>query len=140
VTLKLSGSSYSTITGPGVFEILPYLIIDNAIKYSPQNSTVEISFYETQTSTRVEFTSMGPQIEDDEAEKIFERGFRGRHGQRSAATGSGLGLHLAKRLVERFRGRISVDCSSNKYNVNGRVFCDVTFALEFPSRPAAMPK
>ena len=58
---------------------------------------------------RIDF---GPRIDADEVSKIFERGYRSRNAISAGTMGTGIGLHMARTLVEdHFDGKISVSQS-----------------------------
>ncbi len=74
IWLELKGPSRGVTFGPSLFELVPYAIVDNAIKYAPASSRVEISVIDGVTDVRVRVSSLGPYIEPHEQKKIFERG------------------------------------------------------------------
>jgi signal transduction histidine kinase len=109
IRLDLRGASYGVALGPKIFELIPYAIIDNAIKYAPSNSDVIVVVTEDPTRIRVTFNSLGPRIDNDEVTKIFEKGYRSRHAVGAGTAGTGIGLSMAKTLLEdHFGGTISV--------------------------------
>ncbi len=86
------------------------ILLDNALKYSPPESGVEVSG--AANGTRVSFTvaDHGPGIPDDELARIFERFYRGRSAGR--VRGTGLGLPIARELARLMGGEIEVSSSS----------------------------
>ena len=82
-------------------------LVANAIKFSPENGTIEINVIENESGLTVKVADNGPGVPADEIEKVFERFYRGRSGD-SCVPGSGLGLSLAKEIVELHDGIISV--------------------------------
>lgn len=99
VTIELRGESRVEIDALPIFELLPFVILENAIKYSPQGQTIEVNFETLNKRQRVTVTSVGPHVFADEAPYIFEKGFRGVNAQKQQP-GQGLGLYLAKRVCE----------------------------------------
>ncbi len=93
-------------------EILANLV-DNAIKYSPKNTTVEISFIKTDGFAQVNVSDQGYGIPDEAKQHLFEKFYRV---NRSAteAKGTGLGLFVTKELVERQGGKIWFDSQVGK--------------------------
>jgi len=87
-------------------------LIDNAIKYTPEKGQVHLTL-ETCGKELVEFRvkDSGPGIDPQNHQKIFERFFR----EESSRTtpGTGLGLSLAKTIIEQHSGTISVQTSEN---------------------------
>jgi signal transduction histidine kinase len=74
------------------------VILENAVKYSPQNQTIEIIFESFSGRQQVTVKSYGPDVEDDELPRLFEKGFRG--ALTKTMPGEGLGLFLAKRVCD----------------------------------------
>jgi len=79
-------------------------ILDNAVKYSPENSEVDIEVVPERTTIIIRVKDQGPGIPDEFKEEIFERFKR-----RSNQHGMGLGLAVAKHLVEINNGRIWIE-------------------------------
>lgn len=101
VKIDVKGTSFMKIEALPAFELVPFVLIDNAIKYSPpdQDVLIEFSEYGPQELT-VTISSTGPFVEVDEIEKIFERKFRGHNAKVMNKSGQGLGLYFAKVLCE----------------------------------------
>lgn len=135
IKIRKEGSSFGEASGPNVFEIVPYALIDNAIKYSPRNNDITVKFDEGNGRLRVLVTSVGPLIESDERLEIFKRGGRGRYARKTGSPGSGVGLFLASRLVGEFRGELTVQTSQNVYLIDEIKMTDVTFVIDLPVSP-----
>lgn len=97
--------------------VLFYNLIENAIKYSPAHSTVEIVGIHTPESLVVTVSDEGDGIECDNLEKIFERFYRL---QKTAtkAQGSGLGLAICKVVAD----SIGADIWAEKNSTGGSKF------------------
>lgn len=109
VHLVLRGGSIGMIDALVVFEVVPYLVIQNAVKYNPKGGTVTIEAREDDKFIEFEICNKGPKIEDDELEKIFEQGFRGKNANRAGMNGSGFGLFFLRELVEVYHsGKVDV--------------------------------
>lgn len=83
-------------------------LVDNAYKYSPENSRITINVVEHASEIQVDIIDQGIGIFPDEQTKIFERFYRGENHLVMAAAGTGLGLSIVKELVEMHNGRIWV--------------------------------
>lgn len=94
-------------------------LVENAIKYSPENSKILISSEERDGWIIVQVADQGPGIPADELQNIFVKFFRSRNAKASPIKGSGLGLYLAKYFVELHNGRISVESQPGQ----GSTFC-----------------
>lgn len=89
-------------------------LIENGIKYSPENSKILISTEESGGNLVVQVADQGRGIAQDEIPHIFHKFYRSWDVQNSAIRGSGLGLFLAKYFVELHRGRIEVESQLGK--------------------------
>ena len=73
-------------------------LLDNAVKYAPAGSALEINFIESMGKIAIEFISLGPKIRPDELDKIFEIGYRAEAAQ-AFARGQGIGLSAVKQIA-----------------------------------------
>ncbi len=85
-------------------------LIDNAIKYTPAHGTVTLSLINDSGNACVTIKDTGIGIPADEREKIFTRFYRVQHSNSSLEDvgGSGLGLSIAKWIIEAHHGSIDV--------------------------------
>lgn len=81
-------------------------ILDNAIKYSPAGSRIEVSVIEYQLYVAISIRDYGIGISEEEQPKIFERFYRSQ--EVAGEEGVGLGLHLAREIIQRENGYIRV--------------------------------
>jgi len=84
------------------------ILIDNALRYSSPDGTVTVSLGRDDKETVVKVKDMGIGLTEEEVRQAFQRFFRGGKAQ-SHARGTGLGLPVAKAIVEAHKGRISLD-------------------------------
>ena len=88
----------------GVIQILVNLI-GNAVRHSPEQATVTISFERMGARSAVHVADDGPGIDPADHERIFERFEQGKSG----GQGSGLGLAIARRLARAMDGDILLE-------------------------------
>ena len=81
-------------------------LIDNAVKFSPQGSTVQVLAAADEATATLIVSDNGPGIPEEELPHVFERFHRGRH-ERGTTAGSGLGLSIARELTELLGGQIT---------------------------------
>jgi len=87
-------------------------VIENAFKYSTGEKPVEIKIENKSDFNIVTVKNYGSYIDEDDRKKIFEKFFRTDSYLTSRAQGSGLGLYIAKNLIEKMKGKIEIN--SNK--------------------------
>ena len=86
-------------------------ILSNAVKFSPPDGVVEVRLGSEQGEVTVEVGDEGPGIPESERERLFEPLYRAMEARRRLVRGSGLGLSIARALVEAHEGRIAVASS-----------------------------
>jgi signal transduction histidine kinase len=133
LTITIQGTSFGQVKGPNVFELIPFAILDNAIKYSPAGQQISVQVAETPKKIEATFSSIGPQIKEDEIEKIFEKKYRGVNAVGSSSVGTGIGLSNAKTLVQdHFGGDIMVRQTLERFAINNVPYLDTEFTISFP--------
>ncbi len=83
------------------------ILTDNASKYTPAGGTIKFRVYEKDGKIHMEVTDSGIGIPHDELPRIFDRFYRGQNLRGDSNSGSGLGLSIAKWIVEEHGGTIS---------------------------------
>lgn len=81
-------------------------LIKNAVNYSKENTDIDISILNKENQATVKITNKGKQIPKEKLDKIFEKFYRLDSSRTSKTGGSGLGLVIAKEIVELHGGRI----------------------------------
>ena len=82
------------------FETLLFILLENAIKYSPDNKNVNVFFYEKGSLLDVRIESIGPYCNENEILHLCDKGFRGENAKIAQNKGEGFGLNFAKRICE----------------------------------------
>lgn len=120
INIELDGESKALLDCYPIIDILPYILLDNAVKYSPSHSTIEISFEEDLSSVTFEVSSMGPTSSISEDARLFEHGFRSQAAIDSNIQGYGRGLALAKTICDLHNASINVARGTDivRYNDN----------------------
>jgi len=86
-------------------------LVDNALKYAPE-SVVRVTLACSATSVRIVVADDGPGMTEDEAHHVFDRFYRSP--LRRAVPGSGLGLPIARRAIERSGGTLTVESAPGR--------------------------
>ena len=103
-------------------------LIDNALKYCPEGTTVSISAAGMNGKVRIDVSDDGPGIEARHLPRLFERFYRVDPGRSRDTGGTGLGLSIVKHLVEAMKGEVSVESTTGEGS---------TFSFTLPAAPAS---
>jgi signal transduction histidine kinase len=110
-TTRFDDSLPPIIGDRGLLMFVVVNLLDNALKYSPIDQVVEVALAaERQTDSAwicLTVSDQGPGLAPGEEERVFERYYRG--AERRDQPGLGLGLYLARRVVERHGGRLTAE-------------------------------
>lgn len=88
-------------------ELIPIILIDNAIKYSLQNSKIVIAYEVLNDKIMSTVTSYGPVVKDENTDKIFEKNQRGENAQEFTNKGIGMGLWVAANILKHHNSQIT---------------------------------
>ncbi len=81
-------------------------LLDNAVKFSPEHTTVTVEMEEQPQQFVLRVIDQGPGIAREERQRIFDKFQRGN--QTAKADGFGLGLHLVQQIIDRHHGSVTV--------------------------------
>jgi signal transduction histidine kinase len=104
VELRVGGSSVECSVDELTVRRAVSNLVDNALRYAPGGSVVEIDVEVTGAEASVVVTDHGPGVSEDEQERIFQRFWRGR----DDGEGAGLGLPIAHQIAVAHGGSITV--------------------------------
>ena len=85
------------------------ILVDNALKYGGGNPTIEVDHTLTDDRVIINIRDHGPGVPEEDLPYVFERLYRGAVSAEAEPNGSGLGLPLAKSIVEGHGGEISLE-------------------------------
>ncbi len=117
-----------------IIDIMPYLILDNAVKYSPEKTEVDIEFIYYDDCIEVSVSSMGPFVPSHEISQIKNKNYRGSNALLlDNVIGRGLGLYYVNYICDLHD--IKMNFSSDKYNfeMGGVPFSCFTTKLKIPN-------
>jgi signal transduction histidine kinase len=138
---EAAGLSFSTriesdgrvLGDPDQLRRLIRILLDNAIGYTPAGGSVEASLSDHGNEIRLSVKDTGVGIAEKDRERLFDRFYRADAARARRSGGAGLGLPIAKSIIEAHRGSISVESSPGA----GAIF---TVVLPRRERGAAEPK
>ncbi|WBW49461.1 ATP-binding protein [Peptoniphilus equinus] len=95
-------------------------LVDNAIKYSPNGSAINISIYKSYLNYNLDIENECKDLSEETLPKIFERFYRGKNSV--SKDGLGLGLFIAREIIEKHGGNIRASLDENR----------IKFSVDFP--------
>ncbi len=84
-------------------------IIENAIIFTPKGGKVTVALEACEDGGAITVKDTGPGIPPEEQDRIFERFYRGGQAESGHVPGNGLGLAIARAIIDQHKGRIEVD-------------------------------
>ncbi len=99
-----------------LLQLALYNLIENAIKYSNTNDHVDIRAFDVENWVKIEVADTGLGIKKQDLDTVCEELFRGQNGRERS--GTGIGLSLVKRIIERHEGQLDI---SSKENTGTRI-------------------
>jgi len=99
---------------PKMTKILLQNLITNAVKYTPEKGRVEVTIKPEKKDLLIKVADTGYGIPKDSQNKIFQKLYRADNVREKETDGTGLGLYLAKSIVETVGGKIWFQSEENK--------------------------
>jgi two-component system phosphate regulon sensor histidine kinase PhoR len=107
ITANLTSGVYSYANMDRVQQVLINLI-DNALRYTPEGEKIVVKLSVREKNCLVEVSDTGPGISPEDMERVFERFYRADKARTRHAGGFGLGLAIARQIIENLNGTIGV--------------------------------
>jgi two-component system phosphate regulon sensor histidine kinase PhoR len=126
IVLDIDAEPVTARVVPTLLEQALINLIDNAIKYSPEHTTVNIAARRRGDEVRITVTDQGRGIEPEHLPRVFERFYRTDRARSRQLGGTGLGLSIVKHVA---------DCLGGRAGVHSDVGRGSTFSLTFPAGP-----
>lgn len=106
------------LANPTAIHILIRNLVDNAIRYSPENSFVKINIEEENDQVILKVMDNGPGIPEELRERVFERFFRV---SGTKTTGSGLGLGIVMQIVKLHKAKIELFTPEHSHGLTVKI-------------------
>lgn len=107
----------------GLIERILQNLIDNALRYTPTSGVVTIELAQNNGNVLVKIFDTGCGIPQEELSHIFDRSYRSRRTGKSSAEGAGLGLTIAKKILE---------AHGTEFHVTSQLNVGTTFSFKLP--------
>ncbi|MEE9432078.1 MAG: HAMP domain-containing sensor histidine kinase [Melioribacteraceae bacterium] len=112
-----------------LYELIFSNILGNSIKYSEENSRIEILVDKTKNNLLIEFSDRGIGIPKEDLEKIASQFYRASNITSGKFEGSGLGLSLVKEILEKLNGSMKISSPSK---IGSEKFPGTTVNIKIP--------
>ena len=106
-------------------------LLNNAGKFSPDGSPIELRAVRSGTVVRIEVVDHGPGIAPGDEDRIFEKYVQGRYKGNGGTSGAGLGLYLSRRIVQAHGSELAVKSTPG----GGATFWFDLQVVGFPTDP-----
>ena len=114
ITLSIPDGISKILADEGRFSQILLNLVDNAIKYTPENGSVNIGAFELDGFIRIDVKDTGVGISEKDIPRIFERFYRVDKARSRELGGTGLGLSIAKHLVQAHGSEIWLKSTQGK--------------------------
>lgn len=122
ITERFTNSDFMAHLDVGKFKQVITILLDNAIRYSHRDSTIEVRLRKDKQQAALQVIDTGIGLDANESHQVFSRYYRGNDGA-GAPTGTGLGLPVAKAIIDAHGGSIELV---------GKKGCGTTATVLFP--------
>ena len=112
VSLDLPDSMQITADRDTLFQVV-YNLVDNAVKFVPENGTLHIKISQSQRILNFSISNSGDCIPSEDLPYIFDRFYKADHSRGLNKKGSGLGLYIAKSIINLHGGTITAESADN---------------------------
>jgi len=120
---NLLGDDYDVLTDEKWLSFILHQLINNAIKYTADGGSITIALSKNERGVWLSVADTGIGIPREDLRRVFDKGFTGYNGRFAETSSTGLGLYLAKSLLQKMGHRITVDSEVGK---------GTTFQILFP--------
>lgn len=121
ITLNVDFNEYNINANEELLKQVWINLIDNAVKFSPKDGEINIAIKEIEDVVTVLIKNNGPKLTKEELRRIFDKFYQGDTSH--ASEGTGIGLSIAKRIIQLHKGTISVTSSQE----------ETIFSVELPN-------
>jgi signal transduction histidine kinase len=108
-SLSVEGPAHLAVADPDRLEQVLWAVLDNAVKYSPSRSPIEVTIRPEDGHLAIMVRDQGAGMDEETRQRAFDQFYRSEQARKLAPDGSGVGLYAAKGLVEAMGGTIEVD-------------------------------
>lgn len=113
VTRSYDPPDAAMVIDPRLLHIMVSNLVSNAVKYTPNGKTVDVSYQVSGVELTITIADSGIGIPEAEQSKLFSKFFRAANAREKQAEGTGLGLYVVEQSVHKLHGRITCKSSAD---------------------------
>ncbi len=134
VKLKHQGECRGKLRAHNTFAIVPFLIFDNAIKYTPDHNSILATFDESPNHVVVTVQNIGPTLSAGECVSVLKRGERGASvkAAKKRFEGQGIGLYVVEKICKMHGIDIKIESDQCRFKSDGIPYSLFTITLSIP--------
>lgn len=114
VTVHLPGEKLMARGDPDRIRQVLINLVDNAVRFSPENGEVKVSGDRDGEIVRVLVTDQGPGLTGEEKKLVWDRFYRADSSRAGRDSGSGMGLAIARQIIDLHGGKIGIESSQGQ--------------------------
>ncbi|MBS7561671.1 ATP-binding protein [Pseudomonas sp. RC4D1] len=131
LSIYMEGETFRNVNVYRSFKLIPFALISNAVKYCAQGN-VKVIVIDRNPEIEVRVENVGPWIEPNETELIFDKRQRGKWAKEMSISGEGVGLYLAQTIASAHRMKIHVSSVKTGEEVGGIIMARNSFYFIIP--------
>ena len=108
-TLSVEGSPHLAVADPDRLEQVLWALLDNAVKYSPAGSPIDVAIEGSDGRLTITVVDRGGGMDQATRERAFDQFYRSDQARKLAPDGSGVGLYAANGLMRAMDGSVEID-------------------------------
>jgi signal transduction histidine kinase len=118
ITIKTDLANMRVLGDAKSIDAIVCILLDNAIKYSPQKSTITVSISREDNHGHIAIADQGPGISAEALPHVFDRFYRADSSRtKEYVAGHGLGLSIAQKLVRAIGGTIRAQSAEGQGSI-----------------------
>lgn len=130
--ISFYGECHKYIIAYSSFELIPFLLLENALKYTLDDNEINVDFEEKNNSLVITIKSMSLYCSQNDIPYIFDKGYRGKNAEKySGNKGNGIGLYFVKLLCDLHNITVKAESDGNIKNVGGIPYSIFSIILTF---------
>lgn len=129
IILEIVGDNLPRIYAFPIIKLIPYIILDNCIKYSPSKQSIDIEYTILSNTTMITITSLGPFVPKEEIPRLKEKFYRGTNSINTETEGKGLGLYILDRICKMNSMKFQFESRDTNFMYNGVSYSTIVQTL-----------